>query len=230
MRKLLIFMGITSSGLSAFGQCFPDRHNTSWNEVGTSCEVQPNPNKEREAGHWISYDFGNTYRLGEAHIWNINAPEILNQGFREFHIDYSTDGNAWKNLGFYTINQASGLSTYEGESIGSFSGDTTRFVLLTEESNWGGACSGLAELRIEGVEIVARLNSIASGDCFKASIYPNPHSGSFNFGLQSAVREPFIMHFTIIQARRSGLPMRLQAIDSFSTKLTPEHSPGACAT
>lgn len=104
-------MGITSSGLSAFGQCFPDRHNTSWNEVGTSCEVQPNPNKEREAGHWISYDFGNTYRLGEAHIWNINAPEILNQGFREFHIDYSTDGNAWKNLGFYTINQASGLST-----------------------------------------------------------------------------------------------------------------------
>jgi len=151
--------------------------------------VQPNPNKEREAGHWISHDFGNTYRLGEAHIGNVNAPEILNQGFREFHIDYNTVGNAGKNLGFYAINQASGLSTNEGESIGSFSGDTARFVLLTEESNWGGACSGLAEVRIEVVEILARLNSILSGDYLKVSIYPNPQSGSFNFGLQSACEE-----------------------------------------
>jgi hypothetical protein len=165
-------------------QCYKDRHNTSWNESWISCQTSQNPNAERGEGHWILYDFGHTYRLGATHIWNVNAPEHLNDGFREFYIDYSQDGKSWKTLGQFALEQADGLSTYEGVDLTSFGGDTARFVLLTAQSNWGGACSGIAEAKFEVIELVREIHTYNSQDCFEVAIFPNPHRDYFNLSVR----------------------------------------------
>ena len=170
-------------GSLAMTQCYPDRHNTSWNEAWISCETRENPNPDRGEGHWILYDFANTYRLGNMKMWNLNAPEHIEDGFRDFYVDYSQDGIKWNNLGQFTLSQASGESIYEGEEITGFGGDTARFVLLTAIDTWGGNCAGISEMKIDVIEVVEELHFYNAEECFEVSIYPNPHSTFFNLSV-----------------------------------------------
>lgn len=169
----------------AKAQCYPDRHNTSWNEAWISCEKRDNPNSEREKGHWILYDFGHMYRLGNTKMWNLNSPEFLESGIKDFYIDYSKDGLEWENLGQFTLPRAPGESRYEGEDITSFGGDTARFVLITAIDTYGGACAGISEVKIDVVEVVNRLKVYQDEECFEVSVYPNPHMTEFTLSVNA---------------------------------------------
>ncbi len=179
--KSIFTIVLTTAVITASAQCFPERHNTSWNEGWFSCTQNENPNTERGLSHWVMYDFGNTYRLGEVYMWNLNDNKRLGNGFKDFVIDYSTDGTNWKNLGIFDIDKAPGTSMYEGEIVATFDGDTARYVILTALSNWGGQCVGFAEVQFQVLEVTAQITGQFVNDCFSVAVYPNPHIESFNF-------------------------------------------------
>ncbi|WP_298553495.1 T9SS type A sorting domain-containing protein [uncultured Algibacter sp.] len=152
-------------------QCYPDRHSTSWYDGWVSCEVSQNPIASYGETHWIMYDLGYDYVLNETKFWNANEPKNLNFGINAFHLDYSLDGVTWTNLGEFNMEQASGLSTYEGDEGPDFNAVKARYVLVTPNSNYGGNCYGLSELKIS---ITDPFLVIDEEDGFNASVYPNP--------------------------------------------------------
>lgn len=170
---------------TASAQCFPDRHNTSPNEGWVSCDMRDSPNPERARGHWIMYDLGYTYALGEMHVWNYNGADLLDIGAREIVIDISTDGSQWKEHGSLILNRASGKSRYEGETVTDFKGDTAKYVLISVRNNYGSSCAGLGEIKIDVLENVTELFTQGKNTCFKVALYPNPHAGQFAFDLTS---------------------------------------------
>jgi hypothetical protein len=152
-------------------QCHPDRHSTTWYDGWISCNPSPNPIASYGETHWIMYDLGYDYVLNETKFWNANEPKHLDYGINEFNIDYSLDGATWTNLGAFNMEQASGLSTYEGDEGPDFNSVKARYVLITPNSNYGGNCYGLSELKIS---ITDPFLVIEEEDGFNASVYPNP--------------------------------------------------------
>ncbi len=130
------------------------------------------------------YDLNHTYTLGAVHIWNYNVTDWVNLGMREISIDYSMDGNHWKELGEYVLERADGNSRYEGEEVANFQGDTARYVLITAHNNYGGACTGLSEVKFQVGDNVTELFTSGSNGCFQASVFPNPHVNQFKVKLQ----------------------------------------------
>ncbi len=189
MKNLFFFFAIIA-GLNVSGQCYPDRHNTSWNEGWISCETRPNPNPIRGNSHWIMYDFGHKYKVRHFKLWNINDPQRLNDGFQQVSIDYSKDGSSWTHLNTYTLAKASGTSTYEGQYMGSFGGDSARYVIITGLTNWGGNCSGIAEVQIETLGANVNPHATVMNQCMSVSIYPNPHTTAFNLNLTTTCTGP----------------------------------------
>lgn len=147
MRYITILILFFTSQLLN-GQCFPDRHNTSWYNSWTSCETAPNPNPIRGNSHWLHYDLGHDYVLSTSQIWNSNQPDSLSNGIQQVVIDYSLDGITWEEWGLHTIGMATGDKYYEGEIGPDFGGISARFVLITALSNHGGFCYSLGELKI----------------------------------------------------------------------------------
>jgi hypothetical protein len=154
-----------------YAQCYPDRHSTTWLDSWISCDTSQNPNTVYGSSHWILYDLGYEYTLNETKIWNLNEPKRLNNGINEYTVDYSLDGATWTNLGNFTMNQASGMSIYEGEEGPDFDGVKARYVLITPLSNFGGDCFGFSELKIQ---ITDPFEIIDETIGFNASVYPNP--------------------------------------------------------
>lgn len=171
---LVILLSIASAKTS--GQCFLDRHNTTWFDGWISCETSMNPNATRGESHWIMYDLNEPYSLFQMHIWNTNAPEYLTNGMQEIAIDISNDGSSWTSVGEFTLPMADGTSTYEGMDLYDFGGTNARFVLITGLSNHGGDCYGLSEIRIDVTdEIVTSLKEPpVDVGCLTARITPNP--------------------------------------------------------
>jgi len=135
---------------SANGQCYPDRHSTSVYDSWVSNQKQISPNNIRGNSHWILYDLGNTYYLGQTYFWNLNDPDRLSQGMKNFFIDVSSDGVNWSTLGEFSIAQASGLTTYEGESGPNLSGEKANYLLLTIKDTYGdGVQAGFSEMKIQ---------------------------------------------------------------------------------
>lgn len=145
---ILTIILLSFSANIAFGQCFPDRHNTNWFDGWISCETAPNPKSAYGDSHWILYDFKESYELGQMQVWNSNDPSHLDYGMQEVAIDYSLDGIDWVQLGNYEFEIASGKSIYEGFEGPDFDGAFARYVLITGLSNYGGECFGLSEIRI----------------------------------------------------------------------------------
>lgn len=180
MKKILLILLFSCCANLLQAQCLPDRHNTSWFDGWLSCETSPNPNEARGESHWISYDFGQLYSLGELKIWNVNDPDILSYGAKQVAIDYSLDGINWIEYGLETFPIASGLSTYEGEVVTNFNDLKTRYLLLTVVDNYGGECSGFSEIRIEADSAKDENEDI----CLIADVYPNPFTTDFAVFLQ----------------------------------------------
>lgn len=184
MKKFLIYIAFITSLSSQLtnGQCHPDRHSTNWFDGWISCEESANPIASYGNTHWIMYDLGYNYVLKETKFWNTNAPKNLNDGMNTFNIDYSLDGVTWSNLGEFTLNQASGFSTYEGEEGPDFNETKARYVLITPTSNYGGDCYGFSELKIN---IKDPFEVIYEEEGFNATAYPNPFKNNVSLRILS---------------------------------------------
>jgi len=157
------------------GQCFPDKHNTTWYDGWVSCEASLNPNQVHGLSHWIMYDFNKEIEMKAMHIWNSNVPDFIDIGFKSVAIDYSKDGETWEELGTYTFEQAIGMNIYEGFDLEEFESFKARYLLLTALSNYGGECYGLSEIRFDLDSSSSAIDeSLAQNNCFAATIYPNP--------------------------------------------------------
>jgi hypothetical protein len=176
MKKILFLISvIVMMQQFAFSQCYPDRHSTNFFDGWISCEAAVSPNPIRPESHFIMYDFGKVFKLGQMTIWNSNDPSHLDYGMQNVAIDYSTDGANWYTAGDYTFSQASGLSTYEGEEGPHLNDIEARYLLITALTNYGGACFGLSEMRVEGEQvIISDIEDIATLECVDVTIYPNP--------------------------------------------------------
>lgn len=167
-----------------FGQCFPDRHSTNFYDGWVSCETALNPNTDRGKGHFIMYDFGKLFALGQMTIWNSNDPGHLDWGMRDVHIDYSADGVIWTTAGTFTFPQASGLSTYEGVSGPNLNSIEARYLLITAINNYGGECFGLSEMHVAGEEvIISNVDPVQNLTCVDVTMYPNPFADKMTLGL-----------------------------------------------
>jgi hypothetical protein len=184
--NIILFFAMIGLTQHVNGQCFPDRHNTTWFDGWVSCETAESPNPNRESGHWILYDFELLYELGAMHIWNSNDPSHLDRGMREVTIDYSADGEKWFTAGNFTFVQATGHNTYEGFDGPDLQGLQARFLLITAVSNWGGECFGLSEFNIEGKEVIISATEDPTTElCFDARIFPNPFAESARVAMHS---------------------------------------------
>lgn len=180
----ILFLSLVSVNL-ANAQCYPDRHSTSWYEGWISCETSSNPNAAYGDSHWIMYDFGYEYVLGESKLWNTNEPNRLNNGISEYYLDYSLDGATWTSIGTFSLNRASGLSTYEGEDGPDFSSTKARYVLITAIANYGGDCFGFSELKINITDPLEETDQ----DGFNALVYPNPFINNVTLKIASLNEE-----------------------------------------
>ncbi len=170
--KTIIILVLTISCQLVYGQCYLDRHNTSLSDAWLSCDIKESPNKDRIPGHWILYDLGDKYNIGEVTLWNINTPGETENGIRDFFVDYSDNGIDWETTTRHNLNMSQGTSIYEGEIVTSLEDVTTRYILISAINNHGGACTGFAEIRIENKGLSS---AIANNDIpIDFTTTPNP--------------------------------------------------------
>lgn len=173
MKYLMISLCLIFSTAILQGQCYKDRHNTSSSEAWASCIPNLNPNISRGLSHWIMYDFGEVYRLGQSHFWNVNVPGQTGSGIRTAIVDYSVDGVSWEEWGTFSLEEANASGFYEGESGPDFEDLEARYLLITAIDNHGHLCTGLSEIRIETSGVVTSVSEedIVSSDM---KVFPNP--------------------------------------------------------
>lgn len=163
-------------------QCLLDRHSTNWYDGWISCNTSLNPIPSKGNTHWIMYDLGFNYSIYNMKIWNTNEPDELANGVMNYTIDYSLNGTSWSTLGAFSLNQASGTPFYEGEDGPDFAGITTRYILITPTSNFGGSCFGISEVRFNLQETLTVIDDILD---FNVSVFPNPFSDSINIKINT---------------------------------------------
>ncbi|MEM6801971.1 MAG: discoidin domain-containing protein [Bacteroidota bacterium] len=169
MRNLLNILAcfILSVGLNieSHAQC---KEAAAWDQSWLSCKTSPNPNTARGIGHWIHYDFGETYSLKSLHVWNANKLSELDMGVQEMTLDYSEDGENWTEWGKIFLNQANGKSYYSGEKAADLAFITARHVILSVNSSWGHPdCASISEVAFELGNPLEELESTMV-------VYPNP--------------------------------------------------------
>ena len=176
-----------STGIDA--QCFPDRHNTSEEESWLSCQLKESPNPERGNSHWIMYDFGDSYELGQSHFWNLNVPEKTNAGISTAMIDYSLDGVNWTEFGSFNLAEANASGFYEGEEGPDLGGIVAQFVLITITENFGGECFGFSEMRIATTGVTVSVDELAS-IVENMSVQPNPALETTQLNFNASITGP----------------------------------------
>lgn len=132
----------------AYGACdATDKHSQNPKDSWNSCQLSPSPNSSRGNSHWIRYDFGGSYPITSAHIWNYNVAGQTNKGFKNVVIDYSDDGQNWTQLGTYAWPQANGNTNYTGFDGPNFGELNARYILITALDNWGNnSCAGFSQI------------------------------------------------------------------------------------
>ena len=160
MKNVVTVMLVLLVNSALFSQCYPDRHNTSLDESWLSCQIKESPNPARGNSHWILYDFGDSYELGQSHFWNLNVPERTSSGISTAMIDYSLDGVNWNQFVSFNLAEANASGFYEGEDGPDLSGILAQYVLITITENHGGECFGFSEMRIATSGIVSSINEL----------------------------------------------------------------------
>lgn len=173
MRKLLpLVVLLLFVSMDLAGQCFPDRHNLSLANAWLSCETSMSPNLARGEGHWIMYDLGTSYALGQTTFWNINNYLRQDDGMQEVTIDLSNNGTTWTEAARFTLPKGPVSGTYEGVSGPDLTDNMARFVLISGLSNYGGDCMGLSEFKVQATPATTGISRIDLGAEMQAS--PNP--------------------------------------------------------
>jgi hypothetical protein len=198
MKKILLLLAIIYSP-ALFGQCFPDRHSTNWFDAWISCKEKLSPNPVNGSAHWILFDLKNLYLIDKIKIWNINDPDKLNWGMKEIRIEYSEDSLVWNDAGDFTLTKAEGTNRYEGMDWFDVAIPEARYILITGISNFGGSCSGIAEIRFsaEKIEIVTDVeDEVIDVSELQIKILPNPFSDVFRAEFKSESNTPIHIEIT----------------------------------
>jgi hypothetical protein len=185
MKQTVLIITLWISALHmGNAQCFPNRHSTNFYDGWVSCELADSPNPLRGKSHFIMYDYGKVYKLGQAEIWNTNDPAHLDWGMRDVAIDYSLDGINWAEAGQFTFAQASGQSTYEGTPGPHLNDIEARYLLITGINNYGGECFGFSEIKISAEEvIISDVEPVDQLECVDVTVYPNPFADKMTLTL-----------------------------------------------
>jgi len=208
--------------MALYGQCYPDRHNTSPDESWLSCQTKESPNPVRGASHWILYDFGETYELGQSHFWNLNVPEGTSSGISTAVIDYSIDGITWSEFGSFTMNEANASGFYEGEDGPDLGGIIAQFVLVTILENHGGQCFGFSEMRIATTGVMVSTDDLAQhiNEMFGS---PNPATENAIVNINSKTVGP--AQINLIDINGKTVSQKLIALNKGTNKFDLDISP-----
>lgn len=118
-------------------------------DVWLSCAPLDNPYvSERSGRHWIHYDLGSAYLLGQTHVWNYNVAGATNQGFQQVAVDYSLDGFTWFHLDDFVWPLAPGSSGYTGFDGPDFQNIQMRYVMFTSLDD-PSSCRGISKITFE---------------------------------------------------------------------------------
>lgn len=179
--KILISLFCALIAFNAHTQqtdCATDRHSPFLQHAWLSCNEQPNPNPLHGPGHWIQFDFGDTYVLDSSWIWNYNAWGLEALGVRDMIVEYSTSGLDWTVLDTFTVAQAAGSYKDTGARGPVFGNAHARYVLLTVVDTWGpgSPCAGLSEIRFGIGEQTTSVRPEMAEPAPQIMVYPNPAS------------------------------------------------------
>ncbi len=173
--------------LNANAQCSTDFHSNHVNDSWQSCTASELPDGSGDSGHWIMYDLGADYYVSDLHYWNYNVFGATENGFQNVEIRVSEDLSTWTNTGSYVLEQSDGNNLYPGAAL-EINAFAARYVLVLAQSNFGGECFGLSEMRFnlgtepEATGIEDELESSSLG----LSLYPNPSNGNFRVDLRES--------------------------------------------
>ncbi|MBC7884514.1 MAG: T9SS type A sorting domain-containing protein [Saprospiraceae bacterium] len=184
MKYLFTFL-CTLSFLSSHTQCFMDQHSTTWYDGWISCKSKTSPNPARGEGHWILYNLGHRYALGESYWWNNNENNALQHGVKRMSMDISLDGINWVSLSDFELPIASGKPTYEGTEGPDFENVEARYILLTALENYGGSCYSFGEMKINVALSTNTADETNLDYCMNVKVYPNPFQNSTQIEVSS---------------------------------------------
>lgn len=184
-KSILLFLLFIGFLNSVHAQCYMDRHSSAKSDSWLSCDETLSPNVARGAGHWIAYDLGEVRKLAKMHFWNLNHPDLLDNGARTIFIDYSLDGQNWTEWGYYDFDMADGTGTYEGQEGPDFDGLETRHLLMTIRGNYGGDCFGFAELKVNYSNPVSTEDVLSQLSVVE--LYPNPAIDQATLRIESEI-------------------------------------------
>ena len=147
---------------------FPDQHSNGSGGSWASSGLDTN-------NVWIQYDFDNLYKIHEMFVWNYNSPLTKTFGFKEVLIQYSEDGETWKDIPDANMfARATGGAKYVYNTTVEFNDVVAQSVRITALSNYGGKSIGLSEIRFTYIPVRARKPSpadetadVAFGTMFK---------------------------------------------------------------
>lgn len=151
MNKLIITLLGLFAVTFAQAQCDINRHNTTSDTKWMSCTATQSPNPIRGTSHWLQITLDEFKALGSVYLWNITDPDHLTDGANQVTIDVSTDGSTWTEAADITLAIGDASGFYEGTEVADLDQSIAKYVLITAETNHGGACYGLSELKIEVV-------------------------------------------------------------------------------
>ena len=174
-KSVLFFFIVLLASSTAFGQCFPERHNSSLKSGWLSCIKTLNPNPNRQSGHWILFELEERQAINSVKIWNINHPDFLNSGTKTLEIDYMADNGQWTTYAINTVPRAEASGFYEGVQLSLPGEFVTDKILFNLTENYGNNCSGLAEVKIGLIDKTTATFDIDE-DHFDIMIAPNPFS------------------------------------------------------
>ena len=160
---------------------------------------------------WIRYDFDRLYKLQEMWVWNYNNDfeYLLNAGMKNVTVEYSSDGLTWQTLGQYVLPQAPSAGGYAHDAT-IICGVAARAVRITATSNYGGAASGLSEVRFYSLPVQAR--------------QPQPAPGTQNIGLDPTLTwwagREVVSHQVYLGTDANNLPLAgTVAVTSYTASL-----------
>jgi len=213
--SLCLLIGLFTS-TELMGQC---REDMAWESAWESCETSPSPNPARENSHWLFYDLGHVYALGDLQIWNANKQGDTQKGIKRAVLDYSMDGETWKEFGEFELSEASGLPYYSGERAATLEALQARFVLLTVLETWGDpACVSIHELsfKVEQRPVLPESNALWA--------YPNPTLDNVNLNMELVEDQRIYIEvmdilgrnvkseYQMLQGGRNSVPLSLMGL------------------
>ena len=105
----------------------------------------------------LVFDLGGAYTITGCHVWNYNKSGYTYRGAKDVTISMSEDGITYNDVLSTTFQQASGQSSYTGQTV-TWPASTGGFVRFTIANNMNGSTTdmwGMSEVRFIGVERIA---------------------------------------------------------------------------